>query len=131
MLRRFYHSGIRVQCTLESVGSNIRAQIQKARDELVLVELVETWFGGVMSALWPVEGDLGFRPPPPSLRAQASDGLSEDSSREPSKRRMRLHSMVPGITSRFPTCIRCQGGTWRNPEAPQDVRFLRGKRRQA
>ena len=46
MLRGFYHDGIRVQCTLESVGSNIRAQIQKALDALVLVELVETWLGG-------------------------------------------------------------------------------------
>jgi hypothetical protein len=129
MLRGFYHGGIRVQCTLESVGSNIRAQIQKALDALVLVELVETWFGGVTSALRPVEGDLGFRPSPPSFRAHASDGGSEDSSGVPLNRRMRLHSMVPGITSRFPTFIRCQGGTWRNPEAPQDVRFLRGKPR--
>ena len=80
LLRGFYHGGIRVQCTLESVGSNIRAQIQKALHALVLVELVETWFGGVTSALRPVESDLGFRPSPPSFRAHASDGLSEDSS---------------------------------------------------
>ena len=129
VLRGFCHSNTHVCCTIESVGSNIRAQIQKALDALVLVELVETWFGGVTSVLRPVEGDLGFGPPPPCQRAHASDGLSEDSSREPSKRSMWLHSMVSGIMRRFPTSIRCQGGTWGHSESPQDVRFLRGKRR--
>ena len=126
VLRGFCHSNTHVCCTIESVRSNSRAPRWKALVTRMLAELVKMRFRGVTSALLPVEGDLGFGPSPPSFRAHAPDGHSEDRSGEPSKRRMWPHFVVSGNVRWFPTFIRGQAGTWRNRKAPQDARFSRG-----